>query len=106
MQIVKYFLDNKTFQKVKFVYPKNKDSVELMRSYFDEENLPTELGGKSIMNYNHEEFSKLMVQDDLKCVAFWGTDDKPPSNLITNGHCAAEVAPEPVCNETTAALGT
>ena len=30
MQIVKYFLDNKTFQKVKFVYPKNKDSVELM----------------------------------------------------------------------------
>lgn len=105
-KIVKYFLDNKTFQKVKFVYPKNKDSVELMQSHFDEENLPTELGGKSTMNYNHEEFSKIMVQDDLKCVAFWGSDDKPSSNLITNGHCAAEVAPEPVCNETAAPLGT
>ncbi|KAK9187897.1 hypothetical protein WN944_019296 [Citrus x changshan-huyou] len=41
-EVVKYFLDAKTFQKVKFVYPKNKDSVEVMSSYFDEENLPTD----------------------------------------------------------------
>lgn len=41
-QVVKYFLDAKTFQKVKFVYPKNKDSMEVMSSYFDEENLPTD----------------------------------------------------------------
>lgn len=75
-KIVKYFLDNKTFHKVKFVYPKNKDSVELMRSYFDDENLPSELGGKSILNYNHEEFSKIMAQDDLKCADYWGTDEK------------------------------
>lgn len=98
MQIVKYFLDSKTFQKVKFVYPKNKDSVELMKSYFDEENLPKELGGKSILNYNHEEFSRLMIQDDLKCAAFWGSDNKL-SNHIGKGHSAAEVAPEPVCNK-------
>ncbi|KAK7321753.1 hypothetical protein VNO77_32662 [Canavalia gladiata] len=87
-KIVKYFLDNKTFQKVKFVYPKNKDSVELMKSYFDEENLPKELGGKSTMNYNHEEFSRLMVQDDLKCAAFWGSNDTL-LNHIGNGHSAA-----------------
>lgn len=80
MQIVKYFLDPKTFQKVKFVYPKNKDSVELMKSYFDEENLPTVFGGKAMLNYNHEEFSKLMSQDDLKTAAFWGSDDKPDGN--------------------------
>ncbi|KAL2318706.1 hypothetical protein Fmac_032582 [Flemingia macrophylla] len=93
-KIVKYFLDTKTFQKVKFVYPKKKDSVELMKSYFDEENLPKELGGKSVMSYNHEEFSRLMVQDDLKCAAFWGSDEKP-SNHIAKGHSAAAV-----CNET------
>ncbi|KAK4274773.1 hypothetical protein QN277_017951 [Acacia crassicarpa] len=79
-KIVKYFLDPKTFQKVKFVYPKNKDSVELMKSYFDEENLPTVFGGKAMLNYNHEEFSKLMSQDDLKTAAFWGSDDKPDGN--------------------------
>ncbi|XP_028802978.1 phosphatidylinositol transfer protein 3 [Neltuma alba] len=81
-KIVKYFLDTKTFQKVKFVYPKNKDSVELMKSYFDEENLPTVFGGKAILNYNHEEFSRLMSQDDLKTAAFWGSDDR----LDSNGH--------------------
>ncbi|XP_061349600.1 uncharacterized protein LOC133294861 [Gastrolobium bilobum] len=91
--IVKYFLDNKTFQKVKFVYPKNKDSVELMKSYFEEENLPRELGGKSILNYNHEEFSKLMAQDDLKCADFWGSDGKL-SNHIGNEHAAAKVVKE------------
>ncbi|MED6146685.1 hypothetical protein PIB30_036761 [Stylosanthes scabra] len=86
-KIVKYFLDTKTFEKVKFVYPKNKDSVEIMKSYFDDENLPKELGGKSTMTYNHEEFSKLMVQDDLKCAAFWGSEK--------------EVAPNPDCNGAT-----
>ncbi|KAK7310906.1 hypothetical protein RJT34_08692 [Clitoria ternatea] len=97
-KIVKFLLDTKTYQKVKFVYPNNKDSVELMKSYFDEENLPIELGGKAILNYNHEEFSRLMAQDDLKSAAFWESDDKLP-NYVGKGHSGAEVAPEPVCHE-------
>lgn len=96
MQVVKYFLDAKTFQKVKFVYPKNKDSVELMQSYFDEENLPTEFGGKATLRYDHEEFSKLMVQDDAKSARVWGFDSK--LQRVSNGHSGAEVAPEPVCS--------
>lgn len=97
-KIVKYFLDAKTFQKVKFVYPKNKDSVELMRSHFDEENLPTEFGGKAILEYNHEEFSKQMAQDDIKSAHVWELDDKLQS-VVGNGigHPGPEVAPEPVC---------
>jgi len=74
---VKYFLDAKTFQKVKFVYPKSKDSVELMKTYFDVENLPSEFGGKATLNYDHEEFSRLMAQDDVKTAQFWGFDEKP-----------------------------
>ncbi|KAK3231602.1 hypothetical protein Dsin_003483 [Dipteronia sinensis] len=93
-KVVKYFLDAKTFQKVKFVYPKNKDSVEVMRSYFDEENLPIEFGGKATLQYDHEEFSKLMVQDDGKSATLWGFDDKVQRVRI--GHSGAEVAPEPV----------
>ncbi|OMO84418.1 hypothetical protein COLO4_22084 [Corchorus olitorius] len=90
---VKYFLDPKTAQKVKFVYPKNKDSVELMKSYFDVENLPGEFGGKGTLKYDHEEFSRLMAQDDVKTAKFWGIDEKP--YYIANGKSAAEVAPEP-----------
>lgn len=92
-KVVKYFLEAKTFQKVRFVYPKNKDSVELMSSYFDEENLPTEFGGQATLRYDHEEFSKLMIQDDSKSAALWGFDDK--LQCVGNGHFGAEVAPEP-----------
>ncbi|KAL0391975.1 UNVERIFIED_CONTAM: Phosphatidylinositol transfer protein PDR17 [Sesamum radiatum] len=89
-KIVKYFLDPKTFQKVKFVYPKNKDSVELMRSYFDIDNLPTEFGGKATLQYDHEEFSRQMAQDDVKSAKLWALDKHP-----SNGFTGAEVAPEP-----------
>ncbi|XP_031119102.1 phosphatidylinositol transfer protein 3-like [Ipomoea triloba] len=91
-KIVKYFLDPITFQKVKFVYPKNKDSVELMKSYFDMDNLPTEFGGKATLNYDHEEFSRLMAQDDIKTAKWWGFEK---SHTIANGLSSSEVAPEP-----------
>ncbi|KAG8373701.1 hypothetical protein BUALT_Bualt11G0052100 [Buddleja alternifolia] len=64
----------KMFQKIKFAYPTNKDSVELMKSFFDTENLPSEFGGKATLRYDHEEFSRLMAQDDVKTAAFWGLD--------------------------------
>lgn len=80
---------------MKFVYPKNNDSVELMKSYFDVENLPSEFGGKGTLKYDHEEFSRLMAQDDVKTAKYWGFDDKL-SNNNSNGHCGgAEVAPAP-----------
>ncbi|KAM1399982.1 hypothetical protein TB1_026486 [Malus domestica] len=91
---VKYFLDAKTFQKVKFVYPKGKESVELMKTFFDAENLPSEFGGQATLKYNHEEFSRMMAEDDVKTAKFWGFDKKPFH--ITNGHSGAEVAPEPL----------
>ncbi|KAI9113606.1 hypothetical protein K1719_015533 [Acacia pycnantha] len=72
---VKYFLDPVTFQKVKFVYPKDKESEELMKSLFDVENLPTEFGGKATLKYDHEEFSRMMIEDDAKTAKFWGIDD-------------------------------
>ena len=100
MQIVQYFLDPKTFQKIKFVYPKNKESVELMKSYFDVDNLPIEFGGKATMKYDHEAFSKLMVQDDEKGAKYWGFDEKTvlvATDNATNGSHAsgATVAPKP-----------
>ncbi|KAH6824945.1 Sec14p-like phosphatidylinositol transfer family protein [Perilla frutescens var. hirtella] len=90
-KVVKYFLDPKTFQKVKFVYPKNNDSVELMRSYFDVDNLPTEFGGNATLQYDHEEFSRQMAKDDVKSSKLWGMDKQQRSN----GFMGAEVAPEP-----------
>ncbi|KAK7386528.1 hypothetical protein VNO78_26822 [Psophocarpus tetragonolobus] len=95
---VRFFLDPKTVQKVKFVYPNNKDSVELMKSLFDIDNLPSEFGGKTSLKYDHEEFSRLMCEDDVKTAEFWGLDEKP-FNPPKKGHAGAEVAPEPVSLE-------
>jgi regulatory protein YycH of two-component signal transduction system YycFG len=87
-------MDPKTVQKVKFVYPKNKESVELMRSYFDVDNLPIEFGGEATMKYDHEDFSRLMAQDDVKAAKFKGFDQTIGS--ATTGFAAgAAVAPKP-----------
>lgn len=77
---------------MRFVYPKKQESVELMKSYFDEENLPSEFGGKAQLEYVHEEYSRLMIQDDIKCAAFWEHGEK--QHHIVNGYSSAVVAPE------------
>lgn len=92
---IKYFLDPKTSQKVKFVNPKDKGSVELMKSYFDMENLPSVFGGKATLEYDHQQFSQMMAQDELKAALVWGLDEK--AHHITNGPSSGpEVAPEPI----------
>ncbi|GFZ18673.1 Sec14p-like phosphatidylinositol transfer family protein [Actinidia rufa] len=88
-KVVKYFVDVKTFKKIKFLYPKRKESEEIMKSFFDAENLPVEFGGKTSLKYDHEEFSRLMAQDDVKTAKFWGFDCKPSD---TSNGCI----PEPV----------
>lgn len=69
--------------------------MELMKSYFDVEDLPSEFGGNGTLTYDHEEFSRMMAEDDVKTAKFWGIGDKPYHIANGNGHSAAEVAPEP-----------
>ncbi|OIV92714.1 hypothetical protein TanjilG_25146 [Lupinus angustifolius] len=89
---IKYFMDSKTAEKVKFVYPNDKDTVELMKSLFDIENLPSEFGGKATLKYDHKEFSRLMIEDDVKTAKFWGFDEKPHDTK--NVQSGREVASE------------
>ena len=65
-----------------------------MNSLFDLENLPSEFGGKATLKYDHEELSRLMVEEDKKTAQFWGLDEKPP--YTTNGQSGGEFASEPV----------
>uniref|UniRef100_A0A0C9S174 TSA: Wollemia nobilis Ref_Wollemi_Transcript_26311_1445 transcribed RNA sequence n=1 Tax=Wollemia nobilis TaxID=56998 RepID=A0A0C9S174_9CONI len=75
-KVVKYFLDPKTFEKVKFIYPKNDESGRLMQQTFDLDKLQTAFGGNNNSQYDHEEFSKLMRQDDIKTARYWMSDNK------------------------------
>ncbi|XP_071693559.1 CRAL-TRIO domain-containing protein C23B6.04c-like [Rutidosis leptorrhynchoides] len=86
-KVLSYFIDPKTYLKIKFVYPNDKVSIELMKSCFDTENLPSEFGGNPNLNlnYDHEEFSKLMFEYDIKSAKFWDSKIEPDHN--GNGHC-------------------
>ncbi|CAI9110766.1 OLC1v1010844C1 [Oldenlandia corymbosa var. corymbosa] len=92
-KVVKYFVDAKTSEKIHFVYPNNKDSMELMKTFFDSDNLPSEFGGKTTLNYDHEEFSRIMIQEDVKTAKYWGLDTTPLNGSDKNS--ATLVAPEP-----------
>ena len=85
LQIVKYFLDPKTFQKVKFVYPKSGESTSLLEEVFDMDKLQSSFGGKNNYQYDHAEFSKLMQQDDVKTAEYWAMGEKVTK---TNGNSA------------------
>jgi CRAL/TRIO domain len=91
MQVVKYFLDPKTYHKVNFVYSKNEESIKVLHKYFDPEVLPLEFGGMNKTEYDHEEFSKMMEKDDIKTAAFWGLENKvgPQAEHLSNGDVAS-----------------
>lgn len=93
-KVCKYFMDPKTIEKVKFVYPKNQESLELMHKSFSTEVLPVEFGGKNRVEYDHEEFSRLMAKDDVVAASRWASSEKP-ARVVTYGHSTSEVSPEP-----------
>lgn len=79
-KIAKMFLDPVTIKKVKFVYPKNDESMDLLKQRFDIDVLPVQFGGRSAAEYNHEEFSRMMIKDDIKAAGVWGLEHKPAAN--------------------------
>ncbi|WVZ60336.1 hypothetical protein U9M48_010379, partial [Paspalum notatum var. saurae] len=90
-KVVKYFLDPRTIEKVKFVYLKDEESMKVMHKYIDPEVLPVEFGGKSNVVYNHEEFSELMAKDDIKTASMWAADAQ--TDHVINGNLAPEARP-------------
>ncbi|XP_076898277.1 phosphatidylinositol transfer protein PDR17-like [Bidens hawaiensis] len=88
LKVLSYFIDPKTYLKIKFAYPNDKASVEILKSCFDIENLPSEFEGKANLNlkYDHEEFSKLMVEEDIKTAKFWDSENDLDDETKANGH--------------------
>ncbi|KAF5762321.1 putative CRAL-TRIO lipid binding domain, CRAL/TRIO domain, CRAL/TRIO domain superfamily [Helianthus annuus] len=95
-KVLSYFIDPKTYLKIKFVYPSDKASIEVIKSYFDTENLPSEFGGNANFNlkYDHEEFSKLMAEDDIKTARFWDSESERVEETNANAHCVTPLEPE------------
>lgn len=67
--IVKPFLDPKTFKKVKFVYAKNAESQKIMTELFEEDTIKSTFEDPN--DYTHEEYAKMMQDDDQKSSLHW-----------------------------------
>ncbi|PAN45284.1 hypothetical protein PAHAL_9G107600 [Panicum hallii] len=90
---VKYFLDPRSIEKLNFVYLKDEESMKVLYKCIDPEVLPVDFGGRNNVAYNHEEYTKLMLKDDIKTSSFW-SDDAKPVNRVANGNLVADVTPQ------------
>ncbi|VAI01876.1 unnamed protein product [Triticum turgidum subsp. durum] len=89
-QVLKVLVDPKSAQKLNFVYKENEESMKTMYSHIDPEVLPVEFGGKNNVVYNHEDYSKLMIKDDIKRASFWAAD----VSHVVNVDSVPEVKPQ------------
>lgn len=65
-KIVKPFLDQKTYKKVKFVYSDDPNSQKIMMEQFDFDKLETSFGGHNQVEFNFNKYAELMKEDDKK----------------------------------------
>lgn len=70
-RIIRPFIDPVTYQKIKFIYSNQPDAMKFLEETFDLEVLEKTFGGRSTWEFNFEEYSNRMRQDDLKAEAFW-----------------------------------
>lgn len=69
MQVVKPFLESKTYKKVKFVYSDVTESQKIMTEVFNMNVLETAFGGRNSVGFSLAEFSERMKEDDMKMQA-------------------------------------
>ncbi|WCJ44509.1 Sec14p-like phosphatidylinositol transfer family protein [Euphorbia peplus] len=77
--MAKAFLEPKTFNKVKFVYSDDPNSMKIMEDLFDMEQLESSFGGKDTQGFNINIFAERMKEDDKRMPAAWTRGSTPPS---------------------------
>ncbi|XP_065020937.1 uncharacterized protein LOC135645939 isoform X1 [Musa acuminata AAA Group] len=68
-KVVKPFLDQKTYKKVKFVYSDDTDSQKIMTDIFDINSLESAFGGHNQVGFDFNKYGEQMKEDDKKMSA-------------------------------------
>ncbi|XP_020583035.1 random slug protein 5-like [Phalaenopsis equestris] len=88
-KMVKPFIEQKTYKKVKFVYSDNPESQKIMLDLFDTEKLESTFGGRNQNDFNYSNFADRMKEDDKKMAALLSSGgailspDQPPRRSIS-----------------------
>lgn len=98
LQVVKPFLEPKTYNKVKFVYHDDLETKKIMEDLFDMDMLESSFGGNNNAGFDINTYAERMKEDDEKMVDFW-TKGNPH---LTKGNLHLTSSPSVVSNK----LGT
>ncbi|XP_024027668.1 phosphatidylinositol transfer protein 3 [Morus notabilis] len=85
-KIVKPFLDQKTRDKVKFVYSNDANTNKIMEDLFDMDQLESAFGGNNNTGFDITKYAERMREDDKRMRAFWTRADPsvPPQPVLTD----------------------
>ncbi|KAF7116613.1 hypothetical protein RHSIM_RhsimUnG0022800 [Rhododendron simsii] len=64
--LVKPFLEPKTYKKVKFVFHNDQQSRKIMEELFDMDKLESVFGGRNSIGFVYEDYAKRMMEEDKK----------------------------------------
>uniref|UniRef100_A0A2K2AHT4 CRAL-TRIO domain-containing protein n=1 Tax=Populus trichocarpa TaxID=3694 RepID=A0A2K2AHT4_POPTR len=68
--VAKAFLEPKTYNKVKFVYAEEINTMKIMEDLFDMDHLEAAFGGKGV-DFDISEYAERMTEDDKRMPSFW-----------------------------------
>ncbi|XP_073281077.1 uncharacterized protein [Primulina huaijiensis] len=81
-KIAKPFLEPKTMDKVKFVYPDDPNSSKIMKELFNMELVESAFGGKDDTGFDISRYAERMRADDEKRTRFWTTNNNLGSSTL------------------------
>lgn len=76
--MAKPFLEPKTANKVKFVYPNDPSTSRIMDELFDMEVVESAFGGKDDVGFDFNKYAERMKEDDKRVASLWITHRNPP----------------------------
>ncbi|KAF9610313.1 hypothetical protein IFM89_021983 [Coptis chinensis] len=71
LQVVKPFLEPKTYRKVKFVYSDDVNTKKIMEDLFDMDKLESSFGGNDQIGFNINDYAARMREDDKRMPLVW-----------------------------------
>lgn len=77
-KVVKPFLEQKTYKKVKFVYSDDIESQKIITDIFDMDKLESAFGGRNSVGFDYNQYAERMKEDDKKMSAL---STSGPSNI-------------------------
>ncbi|KAJ8762677.1 hypothetical protein K2173_011157 [Erythroxylum novogranatense] len=84
----KAFLDPKTYNKVKFVYSGEANTMKIMEDLFDIDELDCAFGGRNNSGFDISKYAERMRDDDKRMPSFW-TRGSTPSAVVPQQHLTA-----------------